>query len=395
MKDLIYDYFKYTLKNIISISVIAILCFNMVFFGYQFKHVLEPVYGQTANSSVVTNDHVLNTQDQDHVLTPSPSVTKQILPSVKITSISKGQQVLVGELEISGISSDSQANQCDVSVMLNGIKPYQHVIPEGHGGSSDFSKWKYSFTPQYGIISNGMNKITSKISCPNESGTDLTKFNSVNVIGTSNSSHTTSHPTLNLESTTTAGNRTTSTTTTLIQSPMTNTLGSNVIQNSQQSKIESHNPNLKAISISFNIDRDPVIRGHTQSITIALYDSNTNARIVGAKIAGHITDSSNLIKKEFTGTTNSKGELSYSWKIPETGKSNDEYKVKVDAVANGYPNEQYSTIFKVRGGHNPDTPFILAQANSKFNDELVDSINDFTQSMLDNVKQKLNITGNR
>jgi hypothetical protein len=393
MKDLIYDYFKYTIKYIISISVITILCFNMVLFGYQFKHILEPVYGLTANSSAVTNSHVLNAQDQNQVLTPSSTtVSKQILPSIKITSVSKGQQVPVGELEISGISSDSQANQCDISVMLNGIKPYQHVIPEGHGGSSDFSRWKYSFTPQYGIISNGMNKITSKISCPTESGTDLTKFNSVNVIGTSNSSHSTSHQTLNLESTTTTvGNRTSTSTT---QSPVTNTLGSNVIQSSTNS-IESRNPNLKAISISFNVDRNPVIRGHTQTITIALYDSNTNARIVGAKIAGHIIDSSNLIKKEFAGTTNAKGELSYSWKITETGKSNDEYKVKVDVIASGYPNEQYSTIFKVRGGHNLDTPFILAQANSKFNDELVDSINDFTQSMLDNVKQKLNITGNR
>jgi hypothetical protein len=392
MKDLIYDYFKYTIKYIISISVIAILCFNMVLFGYQFKHILEPVYGLTANSSVVTNGHVLNAQDQNQVLTPSyTTVSKQILPSIKITSVSKGQQVPAGELEISGISSDSQANQCDISVMLNGIKPYQHVIPEGHGGSSDFSKWTYSFTPQYGIISDGINKITSKISCPTESGTDLTKFNSVNVIGTSNSSHSTSHQTLNLESTTTtAGNRTIST-----HLPITNTAGSNLSQNSPKSNIESRNPNSKAISLSFNIDRNPVIRGHTQTITIALYDSNTNARIVGANVMGKVTDSANSVKKEFAGTTNAMGEFSYSWKIPETGKSNDEYNVKVDATASGYPHEQYATIFKVRGGHNSDTPFILAQANSKFNDELVDSINDFTQSMLDTVKQKLNTTGNK
>ncbi len=276
--------------------------------------------------------------------------------------------------------------------MLNGIKPYQHVIPIGHGGSNDFSEWKYSFTPQYGIIIKGMNKITSKISCPNESGTDLTKFNSVNVIGTSNSSHSISHQTLNLESTTIAGNRTATTST---QPTATDTTGSNVSQNSTKSKIESRNPNSKTISLSFNIDRDPVIRGHVQTITVTLYDSNTNARIVGAKVTGQITDSFNSLKKEFAGTANTKGELSHSWKIPETGKLNDEYKVKVDAIASGYPREQYTTIFKVRGGHNPDTPFILAQANSKFNDGLVDSINDFTQSMLDNIEQRLGITGNR
>jgi len=252
-----------------------------------------------------------------------------------------------------------------------------------------------------------MNKITSKISCPNESGTDLTKFNSVSVIGvigTSNSSHSLSHQTLNLESTTTVENRITIST----QPTATDTAGSNVSQNSQKSKIENSNPNSKTISLSFNIDRDPVIRGHVQTITVALYDSNTNARIVGAKVTGQIIDSFNSVKKEFAGMTNTKGELSYSWKIPKTGKLNDEYKVKVDAVASGYPHELYTTIFKVRyprelyttifkvrGGHNPDTPFILAQANSKFNDGLVDSINDFTQNMLDNIEQKVNATSSR
>ncbi|HEY7078480.1 MAG TPA: hypothetical protein VH500_02195 [Nitrososphaeraceae archaeon] len=364
----------------------------MVLFGYQFKLVLEPIYGQAMNTSAATNDHVPNAQDQ--VLTPSHSVAKQTLLSVKIASLSKGQQVPVGELEVFGISSDSQTTQCDVSVMLNGIKPYQHVIPIGHGGSSDFSEWKYSFTPQYGIIIKGMNKITSKISCPNESGTDLTKFNSVSVIGvigTSNSSHSLSHQTLNLESTTTVENRITIST----QPTATDTAGSNVSQNSQKSKIENSNPNSKTISLSFNIDRDPVIRGHVQTIPVALYDSNTNARIVGAKVTGQIIDSFNSVKKEFAGMTNTKGELSYSWKIPKTGKLNDEYKVKVDAVASGYPRELYTTIFKVRGGHNPDTPFILAQANSKFNDGLVDSINDFTQKMLDNIEQKVNATSSR
>lgn len=209
-------------------------------FGYQFKLVLEPVYGQTANSSAATNGRVLNAQNQD--LTLSPAVAKQKLPSVKITSLSKGQQVPVGELEIFGISSDSQTTQCDVSVMLDGIKPYQHAMPVGHGGSSDFSKWKYSFTQQYGVVSKGMNKITSKISCPNESGTDLTKFNSVNITGTLNSSHSISHKSLNLESTTTVENRTTPST----QPSETVSVGSNVSQNSQKSKIESPYSKLKS-----------------------------------------------------------------------------------------------------------------------------------------------------
>lgn len=272
--------------------------------------------------------------------------------------------------------------------MLNGIKPYQNVIPIGQSKTGDFSKWTYSFTPQYGIINKGMNKITSKISCPDESGTDLTKFNSVNVIGTSNNSLSVSHPSLKLESTA-AGNRTT-------QSSMTDITGSNESKRSvQELKTEDRSPNSKSFALSFNIDRDPVIRGHVQTITVALYDSNTNVRIVGAKVIGQITDSFDSIKKEFAGTTNTKGEFSYSWEIPKTGRLNDDYKVKVDASASGYPRELYTTIFKVRGSHNSDTPFILAQANSKFNDGLVDSINDFTQGMLDSIEQRLNTSRSR
>ena len=135
MKNLIYDYFKY----IIPTSVIAIFCFNMALHGYQFNLVLEPIYAQTSSSSAITNRSVLSTQDQD--LTPSPTVVKEKLPSVKITSLSKGQQVSDGKLEIFGTSSDSPTAQCDVSVILNGIKPYQNVIPSGQGETGDFSKW--------------------------------------------------------------------------------------------------------------------------------------------------------------------------------------------------------------------------------------------------------------
>ena len=53
----------------------------------------------------------------------SPSGSK--LPGVKITSPTKGQKVPVGALSISGESTDNAASDCAVSVILNGIKPYQ------------------------------------------------------------------------------------------------------------------------------------------------------------------------------------------------------------------------------------------------------------------------------
>jgi hypothetical protein len=120
----------------------------------------------------------------------SPSTN---LPSVKITSPHKGQQVAVdSNILVSGISSpppaDKSRTDCTVSVLLNEVKPYQKVVATGHGGTTDYSTWQYGITPNYAAIKQGQNKITAKISCA-ANPTNLTKFNSLNVtgIGTSHS----------------------------------------------------------------------------------------------------------------------------------------------------------------------------------------------------------------
>lgn len=100
---------------------------------------------------------------------------------VKITSPAKGQHVSVGNIVVSGISSSNSTNRCTVSVILNGLKPYQHATPVGNKGPSDYSNWTFTATPKYTTIKEGMNKITAKYSCPQN--TNLTKFYSVNVTG--------------------------------------------------------------------------------------------------------------------------------------------------------------------------------------------------------------------
>ena len=131
---------------------------------------------------------------------PEASAQQQIIPNtniasspgVKISSPAKGQQVPIGILTISGTSTDDPVHNCQVSVLLNGIKPYQTTIATGQnsgvgGGANDYSTWKYSFTPGYAVIKEGINKITSKISCsPVNSLTSLNKWYSVNVTGTVN-----------------------------------------------------------------------------------------------------------------------------------------------------------------------------------------------------------------
>jgi hypothetical protein len=100
---------------------------------------------------------------------------------VKITSPAKGQQVPVGNIMVSGTSSSNTTNHCIVSVIINGIKPYQQATSTGNKGPKDYSNWTFSATPKYSTIKEGINKITAKYSCPQN--INLTRFYSVNVTG--------------------------------------------------------------------------------------------------------------------------------------------------------------------------------------------------------------------
>jgi hypothetical protein len=105
---------------------------------------------------------------------------------IKITSPSAGQQVPVGELTISGISTDNVNTDCTVYADINNTKPFQKAVATGPGGVNDYSTWNFTYTDDYRLITNGTNDLTSKLSCVDESngGTaNLTKNYSVNVIG--------------------------------------------------------------------------------------------------------------------------------------------------------------------------------------------------------------------
>lgn len=107
--------------------------------------------------------------------------TTSVYGLVKITSPAKGQQVPIGNIMISGTSSSNTTNHCTVSIIINGIKPYQQATSAGNKGPNDYSNWTFSTTQKYSTIKEGTNKITAKYSCPQN--TNLTKFYSVNVTG--------------------------------------------------------------------------------------------------------------------------------------------------------------------------------------------------------------------
>jgi hypothetical protein len=112
---------------------------------------------------------------------------QQQLPaiSIKITSPSTGQQVPVGQLTISGRSTDNTTSDCTVYADWNNTKPFQKATATGPDGVNDYSTWSFTYTDKYHLITNGTNNLTSKLSCFNNNGAaaNITKSYSVNVIG--------------------------------------------------------------------------------------------------------------------------------------------------------------------------------------------------------------------
>jgi hypothetical protein len=116
---------------------------------------------------------------------------QQPIIGIKIISPTTGQQVPVGELTISGTSTDNATTDCTVYVDWNNTKPFETAVATGPAGVNDYSRWTFTYTDDYHLITNGTNNLTSKLSCvdANDSGTaNLTKSYSVNVIGITESS---------------------------------------------------------------------------------------------------------------------------------------------------------------------------------------------------------------
>ena len=112
----------------------------------------------------------------------SSASSQQRISKVKITSPTRGQQVPVGkDLTVSGTSIDIATANCQVSVIVNNVKPYQNATAAGSGGPADYSKWNFARTSKYTTIKPGQNKITAKFECTDNSASK--GFSSVNVTG--------------------------------------------------------------------------------------------------------------------------------------------------------------------------------------------------------------------
>ena len=107
---------------------------------------------------------------------------------IKITSPTTGQQVPIGQLTISGISTDNPTTDCTVYADWNDTQPMQRATPAGLNftefgrQNNDYSTWTFTYTSKYHLINEGVNELTAKLSC-DIGPFNVTKYDSVNVTG--------------------------------------------------------------------------------------------------------------------------------------------------------------------------------------------------------------------
>ncbi|HXV89317.1 MAG TPA: hypothetical protein VD710_09550 [Nitrososphaeraceae archaeon] len=219
--------------------------------------------------------------------------------AIKIDSPLGNQQVPVGELTISGTSTDNSTSQCQVYVDWNNLKPYQLATPTGSNGSSDFSTWNFTYTSKYHLIQTGLNDLTSKITClvpPN--GPTVTKWYSINVTGTTSPNQSSS-----VELPLPTANNNASTSNVQTSSPQTDT------------PIDTTNTsNSDKIALDLGVEHNPVSAGERQTITLTASDPLTGNALDKVFLRLTIKDPSGNIIKDYT---DNDGKLSPSFRINE------------------------------------------------------------------------------
>ena len=220
--------------------------------------------------------------------------------TIKIESPLSNQQVPVGELKISGTSSDNSSAQCQVYVDWNNLKPYQLATPTGSNGTSDFSTWSFTYTSKYHLIQTGLNDLTSKITClVPPAGPTVTKWFSINVTGSSSPNQTSN-----------------------VQLPLPT--ANNKVPGSaspQDSSSQSETPidttntsNSDKISLNLSVEQNPISAGERQTVSLTASDPVSGNTLDRVFLRLTIKDPSGNIVKDYT---DNDGKLEPSFRINE------------------------------------------------------------------------------
>ncbi len=249
--------------------------------------------------------------------------------SINILSPLSNQQVPVGELTISGSSSDNSTAQCQVYVDWNNLKPYQLATPKGSNGSGDFSSWSYTYTSKYHLIQTGLNDLTSKITClVPPAGPTVTKWYSINVTGSTSPNQSSSVqlplPTANTNAPASSDMQTSSpsspqsetsinTTNTSPQSE-TSINTTNTSPQSETSINTTNTSNSDKIMLNLGVEENPIQAGDRQTVTVTASDPATGNTLDRVFLRLTIKDPSDNIVKDYT---DNDGELSPTFKLDE------------------------------------------------------------------------------
>ena len=234
--------------------------------------------------------------------------------SISIESPLSNQQVPVGELKISGTSSDNSSAQCQVYVDWNNLKPYQLATPTGSNGSSDFSTWSFTYTSKYHLIQTGLNDLTSKITClVPPTGPAVTKWFSINVTGSS-SPNQTSNVQLPLPTANNKGPSSASPQTSFSQSET-------FIDTTNTSSPQTETPidttdtsNSDKIALDLSVEHNPISAGDRQTVSLTASDPVSGNTLDRVFLRLTIKDPSGNIVKDYT---DNDGKLEPSFRIDE------------------------------------------------------------------------------
>ena len=168
---------------------------------------------------------------------------------VKILSPAREQVVPINiqNFMVEGVSTDNSTNNCDVSLLLNGITPYVKASSKGKNGSDDFSIWERIFNSNL-HLNVGPNKLTARLLCSDDDNNQITKYHSVNFTGTNETKVVESEPT-------SSENETTST-------PITKVLNSPSIRD------DISPPDITGVFESESTSSDQVVRNITSGPVI-------------------------------------------------------------------------------------------------------------------------------
>jgi hypothetical protein len=322
-------------------------------------------------------------------LDPHPNLPTSKIPlshgmAIKIVSPVKGQHIQTGtNLTVTGTSSDNSSTNCQVSLLLNDLKPYQKTTPTGKSssGGDDYSSWRYVLNNStYGSIKQGINKITSKMTCvntnqPSVADPGVSKWYSINVTGVSAktaqstpkvvtrlpASNNLNHSDTSLTSKVNSSNPSPLRLTTSVYKPIQPT---NIAAKSNTNSSVKTDTNIHTLAVSLEVGKNPITTGQKQTVKVVVTDGATNAKVAGAKVTTDIQpSSSSIVERQFVGITGPDGKVSKTWKMGDEGKLETTYNIYSTISAPGYQYKTISGTFRASAPQND-----AANISNKVND---------------------------